>query len=250
MINEMYVFNEAAQKLETRAKLDAVSRSDIIICISENTRQDLLQFFNVPIEKTYVVPLGFALNSNAGTEILPILHKPYILYVGKRGGYKNFNSLIEAYSTSKMLRGEVAIVAFGGNSFTTDELKSISKLGISSSDVVQLGGGDRMLEFLYRNALCFVYPSEYEGFGIPPLEAMSFSCPVVCSNSSSMPEVVGDAALMVSPLSVDEIREGIESVVFNSSLRAHLIQKGKERGGMFSWEACARRTLELYRAVL
>lgn len=137
-----------------------------------------------------------------------------------------------------------------GGKFSVDELRYIEKMGISPLDVVQISGVDRMLELLYRNSLCFVYPSKYEGFGIPPLEAMSFSCPVVCSNSSSMPEVVGDAAVMVSPSSIDEIRNGIESVIYDSSLRANLIQKGKERVGRFSWDACASRTVDVYRTVL
>jgi glycosyltransferase involved in cell wall biosynthesis len=250
MINELYIFKESEQKLETLAKLNAVSKSDAIICISENTRQDLIRLFDVPIEKTHVVHLGLTLNPEDGSVMLPAFNKPYILYVGNRYGYKNFRALLDAYSSSSVLRGEVLIVAFGGGKFSVEELQYIEKLGISTLDVIQISGGDRTLQLLYKNSLCFVYPSKYEGFGIPPLEAMSFSCPVVCSNSSSMPEVVGDAAVMVSPLSVDEIREGIESVVFDSSLRAHLIKKGKERAGFFSWEACARSTLNVYRTVL
>jgi glycosyltransferase involved in cell wall biosynthesis len=250
MINEIYIFNESAQKLETFEKLDAVSRSDAIICISEHTRQDLIRLFDVPVEKTHVVHLGFTLNAVGGLEMLPSFNKPYILYVGNRSGYKNFRSLLDAYSSSIALRGVVSIVAFGGGELSVDELQNIEKLGIPPINVVQISGDDRILEFLYRNALCFVYPSKYEGFGIPPLEAMSFSCPVVCSNSSSMPEVVGDAAVMVSPLCVDEIRDGIESVVFDSSLRERLIQKGKERVGMFSWDACARGTVDVYRTLL
>ena len=250
MINEIYIFNESEQKLETIEKLDAVTRSDAIICISENTRQDLIRLFDVPVEKTHVVHLGFKLNPIDDSAKLPRFNKPYILFVGNRSGYKNFNSLLDAYSSSLSLRGEVSIVAFGGGKFTIDELRYIKKLGISPLDVVQISGGDRTLGLLYRNSMCFVYPSKYEGFGIPPLEAMSFSCPVVCSNSSSMPEVVGDAAVMVSPLSADEIRDGIESVVFDSSLRARLIERGKERVSLFSWDACARGTVDVYRTVL
>lgn len=114
MINEMFTFNESKQKLETLAKIDAVSRSDAIICISENTRQDLIRLFDVPVEKTHVVHLGFTLNPDEGSEILPAFNKPYILYVGNRSGYKNFRSLLDAYSSSLSLRGEVSIVAFGG----------------------------------------------------------------------------------------------------------------------------------------
>jgi glycosyltransferase involved in cell wall biosynthesis len=107
-----------------------------------------------------------------------------------------------------------------------------------------------MLAAYYRNARAFVYPSRYEGFGIPPLEAMSFGCPVVCSNVSSIPEVVGDAAEMFDPLDVNSIRTSIEKVVEDDGRRMELIGRGAKRLTAFSWKRCAEQTLEVYRKIL
>ncbi len=116
--------------------------------------------------------------------------------------------------------------------------------------VHHVSGDDAVLAGYYRMASAFVYPSLYEGFGIPPLEAMSFDCPVVCSGVSSIPEVVGNAGEMFDPYDPDSIRMAIERVVSDDALRQTLIARGKERLKLFSWKRCAQETLDIYRRVL
>ena len=179
-----------------------------------------------------------------------ISRRPYLLHVGGRAGYKNFETLLRAYAGQPALAREFDLVAFGAGDFDTKERELIGALGLSDSQVRQVGGGDSILTDLYQGAALFVYPSRYEGFGIPPLEAMSFDCPVVCSNSSSIPEVVGDAAVFFEPASSDSIANAIQSVLSNDTLRETLIARGRARNKMFSWERCAEQTLDIYRKLL
>jgi glycosyltransferase involved in cell wall biosynthesis len=142
------------------------------------------------------------------------------------------------------------LVAFGGGKFSVAESQRIAALRLNSGDVIQVGGQDDLLSSLYAGARCFVYPSMYEGFGIPPLEAMSFACPVVCSNTSSIPEVVGDAALTVDPVDIDAMRDAIETAVFDDDVRGKLIARGKDRIQTFSWSRCAEETIQIYKGLL
>ena len=113
-----------------------------------------------------------------------------------------------------------------------------------------MNGNDSVLAGLYSSARVLVYPSLYEGFGIPPLEAMSFGCPVICANTSSLPEVVGDAARLFDPTSESDLRAALEAVVFSSEYTVRLKANGLERVKMFSWEKCADETLKVYKKVL
>ena len=126
----------------------------------------------------------------------------------------------------------------------------IRRLHLPLTQVRQLNGDDGVLAALYRQAAMFVYPSLYEGFGIPPLEAMSFNCPVACSNTSSVPEVVGNAAIQFDPLDIDSIANALVRLASDKALRAKLIELGKARVAKFDWEQCAKQTLDVYRALL
>ena len=245
MIHER--FPESFSKWDPLAseKATAVKRADHIVCISEHTRQDLIQLLDVKQEKISVVHLGFSLtvDNKAGESLVK---RPYLLYVGGRAGYKNFDALLRAYASLPALARDFDLVAFGGGALHPKERALIGALGLSDSQVRQIGGGDSILSGLYQGASLFVYPSLYEGFGIPPLEAMSFDCPVVCSNTSSIPEVVGDAAIFFDPMSINSIAKAMEAVVSNESIRERLIARGRERIKLFSWQRCARQTLEVY----
>jgi glycosyltransferase involved in cell wall biosynthesis len=148
------------------------------------------------------------------------------------------------------MRREFLLVVFGGNPFGTGELSRIRHLGLSESNVKHISGSNKVLASLYKRASAFVYPSFYEGFGIPPLEAMSFDCPVACSNTSSLPEVVGDAALLFDPEDTDAIRTSIENVLTSPEIRATLISRGRERIKRFSWDRCASETVKIYRELV
>ena len=249
MIHERFPESFPPWDSTAKEKAAAVQRADHVICISENTRQDLIQILGVRPEKTSVVHLGFALTS-AADAAASARTRPFLLYVGKRDGYKNFDRLLQVYGEQSALRNEFDLVAFGGGAFSLQERSLMDRFGLSASQVQQIGGDDSVLADLYRTAHLFVYPSLYEGFGIPPLEAMSFDCPVVCSNSSSIPEVVGDAAVFFDPDSGESMGQALMKVASDVSLRQALVARGRERIKMFSWQRCAKQTIDVYRSVL
>ena len=227
-------------------KRAAVRRADRVICISENTRRDLIDITGIPIEKTAVIHLGFTMTVREEPAQLQVGSRPCLLYVGPRGGYKNFDALLSAYASSPILRGDFSLIAFGGGHFSFAENEKIRALGLTDS-VLQVVGDDAMLSALYKRSTAFVYPSLYEGFGIPLLEAMSCDCPVVCSNASSIPEVAGDAACYFDPVDIGSIRKAVESVVVSSELRSALVLRGRERIGHFSWDKTANETMKIYK---
>jgi glycosyltransferase involved in cell wall biosynthesis len=175
--------------------------------------------------------------------------KPYLLYVGHRGGYKNFEGFLRAYASSLWLSDNFNVVCFGGGIFSRDEVALIKSLRLSMNHVIQVNGGDNKLASVYRDAALFVYPSLYEGFGIPPLEAMSLGCPVACSNTSSIPEVAGDAAEYFDPYDLDSMRTAMELVLSSEVRLNELIKLGKFRCARFSWDRCAKETLSVYKGL-
>ena len=174
-----------------------------------------------------------------------IIRKPYILYVGWRKGYKNFSNFIKAYASNRKVYLDFRVVIFGGEKISFNERIEFEKLGVNDK-IDQFFGNDAVLSNLYKNASCFIYPSLYEGFGIPPLEAMHYGCPVIASNVSSIPEVVGDAGFFFNPGEVEEISCALKRVLYDEELKAILINKGYQQEKKFSWEQCARETFEIY----
>ncbi|MCP8689162.1 glycosyltransferase family 4 protein, partial [Marinobacterium sedimentorum] len=181
---------------------------------------------------------------------LSVSHRPYLLYVGNRQGYKNFAGFVKAFSASPRLVGKYDIVAFGGGDLSKDELSLFLNLGLNKGQVVYCSGDDAKLASLYESASAFVYPSLYEGFGLPPLEAMSYGCAVISSNTSSMPEVIGNAAEFFNPLCIDQMRDAMENVLFSQARSAELKMFGYARIKDFSWEKCAIETLNVYKKLV
>ncbi len=253
MIHEKFASYFSPGNKTAHHKALAAKRADHVICISESTRRDVIEILQLPPERTSVIHLGFDLMIAGGDrdegEVLP-MKKPFLLYVGTRGGHKNFLRLLEAYGASQQLRACYSLICFGGGPFDKEELSAIHRLGLDRSQVRQLGGDDRLLASLYTCASAFVYPSLYEGFGIPPLEAMSHDCPVICSNTSSIPEVVGDAGEYFDPGEIDSIGAAIECVIKSKARREELIAKGRERRNCFGWDRCASETLDVYRKLI
>lgn len=248
MIHELYPADFPQSDSTSRYKRLAVERADHVICISESTRNDLIRLFGVPERKASVVLLGFdpSLAHQTGSAYRTPSGRPFILFVGLRRGYKNFDGLLKAVGSSPRLRADFDIVAFGGGSFTPSELDAIAAAGLSAEQAIQVGGDDHFLGKLYGAARAFVYPSLYEGFGIPPLEAMAHACPVICSNTSSLPEVVGKAAELFNPADDDALRAAIERVAYSDDGIARLCSLGEERVRRFSWRKCADDTLRIY----
>lgn len=247
MIHERFPSWFPADDRTSDSKRTAVARADLVICISEHTRRDLIELFNVDPTKLKVIYLGFTLTASERSDGMMAIDRPFLLYVGSRTPYKNFSRLVTAFASSPILRREFVLVAFGGGDFNPMELKQARELGLNGDSIRHVAGSDAVLAGLYRRASLFVCPSLYEGFGIPPLEAMSFDCPVVCSNTSSLPEVVGDAARLFDPTDVDAMRIAIEDVVMSSATTVALIESGRERVKRFSWDRCATETMQAYR---
>lgn len=248
MIFEKFPTMFSNHKFIIKQKNSAVNRANHVICVSENTRCDLIDIYNISPQKISVIHHGcsFFVDSNSSVSIHPIINRPYILYVGDRKRYKNFNRLLEAFATSNLLLSNFLLVVFGGGSLTHYEKMKISELGLTENNIFQVVGNDSILANLYRYATAFVYPSLYEGFGLPLLEAMSFNCPVICSNTSSFPEIAKNAAQYFNPLSIEEIKVAIEKVVQSDSLKKELVSRGKDRIQNFSWDKCAEETMKVY----
>lgn len=248
MIHELFKHEFPGNDRTAELKRLAIERADHVICVSENTRNDLLNHFKIDINKVSVVHHGFERfdNNSLSTSHDLTSCKPYLLYIGNRGGYKNFKGFLHAVASSINLKADFDIVAFGGGALTAKEVSVIAELGFLPEQVRQTSGNDNTLAKLYEHASAFVYPSHYEGFGMPPLEAMAHKCPVISSNTSSMPEVIGDAAEYFDPSSIQSITAAIEAVVYSSSRTQDLLARGIQRIQHFSWQRCAESTLEIY----
>lgn len=247
---ELSTSKDADTDMRHLAKYAAVKRADHVVCISEHTRKDLLKFFGVSAEKTSVIHLGCDVPKMRAQDTLQTLHsRPYLLYVGLRSGYKNFAMLLQAIASSIEIKRDFDLIAFGGNTFTAEESQLIAQLGFHSGQVRQIVGSDLELNKLYAHAAGFVYPSTYEGFGLPPLEAMAHNCPVISSNTSSMPEVIGEAAQYFDPTSIESMRSAIAAVLYNPVRANELREMGQKRIQGFTWQQCAQKTLRLYQSL-
>ena len=246
MIHEKFRSNYSHNDRTSNLKATAINRADSVICISESTRKDLIEMLSIAPSKTSVVHLGYSLTSNMTTCKRRIISKPYLLFVGGRFGYKNFNRLLHAYATSPKLSIDFNLVCMGGGNIGRSERQELERLGINKKKIRFMSGPDEVLANLYNYASAFVFPSLYEGFGIPALEAMDHRCPIVCSNTAALSEVVGDAAEFFDPYDIDCIRTAIENVVYSSQRSKELIDLGLKRLGLFSWDKCAQETHQIY----
>jgi glycosyltransferase involved in cell wall biosynthesis len=247
MIHERYPESFSRLDASSRLKRASLARADHVICISENTKRDLIELFDTPEHKISVIHHGVDHVEARPKTAQDNGVRPYLLYVGHRAGYKNFNGLIQAMASSVRLLKDFDIVAFGGGALSREEQQMFRDFGFKEGQIRQVGGSDEVLGKLYDKAAAFVYPSIYEGFGLPPLEAMARNCPVLSSNTSSMPEVIGDAASFFDPTDIENIRHTLETELYSDSRLQDLVNKGITRLKQFSWDKCARQTLEAYR---
>ncbi|XRP97069.1 glycosyltransferase family 4 protein [Methanocaldococcus sp. 16A] len=231
--------------------------SDKIISISNHTKQDLIKHFKIPEDKIKVIHLAAnedykPLKENEINKIKQKynLNYPFILYVGGLAPNKNIERLIQAFYKLKKQGINHKLILTGIKRYKYKSIfETIEKLNLQK-DVIFTGYvPDEDLPGLYNAADLFVYPSLYEGFGLPPLEAMACGTPVITSNTSSLPEVVGDAGIMVNPYDVDELAKAMYEVLTNDGLREELSKKGLERAKLFSWKKCAEEHLKVYEEV-
>lgn len=249
MIHEKFADRFPAVDRTAEYKRLAVERADHILCISESTQRDLLAIHPSAAGRTSVTLLGFDPVVGFGDLSTAPHDRPYLLFVGQRGGYKNFTNLLFAYSASRSLTDAFDLVAVGGGAFSAAELQAIVAQRVGGR-VHQVDADDTALQNWYRGAAVFVYPSLYEGFGIPPLEAMAAGAAVVAIDVSSIPEVCGDAALYASDGSPEALREAIEAVTGSPETANRLRAAGTARLDLFSWERCAASTASIYRTLV
>ena len=234
----------------------AARRARRVLTVSEASKQDILHYLQVPAEKVEVIynALDERLAVAPSAEDIDrvrqrfLLTSPFVLYAGNIKPHKNIDRLIEAFSLlRKAGREDLKLVIIGDEISKYPRLRRLVHRLQLDRQVRFLGFvPDATLAALYGLASVFVFPSLYEGFGLPPLEAMAFGTPVVTSNVSSLPEVVGDAALLIDPLSPVEISSAIGRVLDDDALRAELVRRGHERVKTFSWARSVKRIREVY----
>ncbi|MBE9602486.1 glycosyltransferase family 1 protein [Pedobacter sp. MC2016-24] len=225
-----------------------IEKADRIIAISETTKNDLLELSNVSEDKISVIYHGIDIDTPLVFQNIKSLPDQYILFVGDRSGYKNFYLFIEAFKEINFRFPEIKLVLSGGGTLgiADQELLIRNKLTNSVSHVQVT---DEELNFLYQNAVLFVYPSLYEGFGLPILEAFKARCPVLLSDIDCFKEVAGDAAVFFSKHSKEDLIHQITSVLMHSNIRKELISKGAERIKLFPLADCIQHTLNLYKTL-
>jgi glycosyltransferase involved in cell wall biosynthesis len=222
-------------------------KADHIIAVSNNTKNDILQYYDrINPDKISVIYHGNSLIYKEDINSIKTI-KNYLLYTGERTRYKNFYKFIDAVS-DLLIDHDIDLVCTGSK-FTQSEL-SLFKQKKISLHVHNIYVKDSEMFSLYRNALAFIFPSLYEGFGIPILEAFAAECPVVLSNSSCFPEIAGDGGAYFDPNDIDSIKTEVENVIIDSDLRTGLINKGNERIKLFNWKNSADETAKVYRSLI
>ncbi len=231
---------------------DSIKESEIIVAVSENTKNDILTIFDITPDKICVTYEPITIRSTIINEeqLSTFLRKyklkfrNYILFVGAIEPKKNIGRLIDAYA---MIDTDMPLIIVGQKAWLWE-----NEIGGRNLDNVHLLGHIPTddLPYLYTGAYCFVFPSLYEGFGLPPLEAMTFGCPVIVSNVASLPEICGDAALYVEPYDSADIKDKIEHLLNNPPLRDELSKTGKERTKLFSMGNYVKRLSDVYAKIL
>jgi glycosyltransferase involved in cell wall biosynthesis len=232
----------------SQEKLRAIEAAQAIICISENTKKDLLERYPRLENKVKVTYLASEIDASLsyGPEQIPA--RPYYLYVGSRSSYKNFEGLLVAFAKAVSVKPDVVLCVVG-QPFDEVEGKLIAQFRLSDHIEHYNHVSDSHLAKLYRCSVALVYPSLYEGFGIPVLEAMSCETVVVASNTSSLPEVVGDAGILFNPRSCNDLTDILISLLSDPKQRQGVIAKGTRRAKEFTWDKTALQTLDVYRSV-
>ena len=235
-------------------KLDirGIKRASHIIAVSQHTKSDLIEYFKMPDDRISVIYNGIDHSIFKPYDTKPP-DEPYILYVGSERPRKNLARLIEAFAILKREFPELRLVKVGepgrAEEYRQETLRKLDSLGLTPDVIFTSYTSESDLVRYYYSAALLVYPSLYEGFGLPPLEAMACGCPVVASNTSSLPEVIGEAGIMVNPYATNRLAQAMREVLTNSKLRDDMVTRGLEQAKKFSWERTAEQTQEVYHRV-
>jgi len=254
-------YTNSVVKTYARRVKHCLQWTDLIITISESSKNDIIKYLHVPPDHIYVTPLASRYYPNylspETREQLKLsvnydFSKPYILFVSTIEPRKNIINLISAYNSLKeKYKIEHQLVLIGRKGWHYEPIFAAIESSPWRSQIHHLDYlSDELVALFYSKAEAFVYPSYYEGFGLPVLEAMTLGAPVITSNTSSLPEVAGDAALFVNPDNPMDLVDAILQIISDSNLRRELIEKGHERAKLFSWERTARETLKAYKSLV
>ncbi len=240
----------------TRRRLDFltlkkryVTNADHVICVSEATRSDLESIYGPLRMPVSVIHHGVDPRFSSDAPALSGIRSPYVLFVGQRGHYKDAAVLMKAFANLANEHPEIMLLFVGGGAFTATERSHLRTLGIDDK-TLQTTLADIHMPSVYAHATAFVFPSRFEGFGIPVLEAFACGTPAILARSTSLPEVGGDAALYFEPGDANDLAEHLSRVVSDDHLRSQLSQRGRQRAHMFTWEKAAEKTAEVYREVI
>jgi glycosyltransferase involved in cell wall biosynthesis len=226
-----------------------------IISISEYTKNDIIRLLNIPADKIEVIYIGVDSclfkkqnNTEARKRLKLPTDKKIILHVGSEEPRKNVASLVKAFYKLQKKKQDILLIRVGEKRKQIENL--IDTLGIRDKVIRYTNLREDKLSLVYNAADLFIFPSFYEGFGFPPLEAMACGVPVITSNRTSLPEIVGDAGIMIDPDDTETLADKMYEVLRNEVLRNDMIKKGLKRSKMFSWEICAKKTLKVYNEVV
>lgn len=247
MIHELFPDYYPTHDQTTQHKKQLADQAAKIIAISENTKKDLVRLLGIPPEKIEVIYHGCTLSTRQ-PKPGPALPKDYFLFVGQRAGYKNFQLLLTAFRSLLPKYPHLALVCVG-KPFSPEERLFLEKHELAQQ-VIHRQLSDDELAWAYGQAICLVYPSLYEGFGIPILEAFHNACPTVLSRASCFPEIALDAAIYFEPDRPESLQEALEKIYLDKKLRQKLIERGQKRAQDFSWKKTARATLKVYQSVI
>ena len=239
----------------------SVERSDKIITVSESSKRDIIKYLNVPEEKIEIVYNGVHYYEFSGIltkeKRLMVrskysLPEKYILYMGTLEPRKNIESILESYYVlKKNYASEVKLVIAGKKGWLFENIFSVVEKLKLQNDVVFTDYVDELDKAaIYQMASLFVFPSIYEGFGIPVLEAMAASVPVITSNVSSLPEVAGDAAVLVEPKDINSLAESMHKILSDDDFKLELVEKGHIQAKKFTWQSSAEKLYEIYKSII
>ncbi|WP_375475387.1 glycosyltransferase family 4 protein [uncultured Nostoc sp.] len=252
---------DSVVKTYTERVKQCLQWTDLVLTISESSKKDIIEYLEVDPKKVYVTPLASRYYSNyLSEEIAQSLEKqanydfskPYLLFVSTIEPRKNINTIIIAFNFLKeKYKIEHQLILIGKKGWNYEPIFAAIENSPWSNQIHHLDYlSNELVALFYSKADVFVYPSHYEGFGLPVLEAMTLGAPVISSNTSSIPEVTGDAAILVDPSNPIQLGEAILKLISDSQLRQELINKGKARAKLFSWERTAKETLNAYRTII
>jgi len=230
-------------------KREFVEAADLVLCISTSTRDDLVRLYGVPTAPVVVTPLGVDYSFRPGLPPLPSLPSPYVLFVGNRKAYKDFDVLVEAFASLAARHADVRLVVVGGLPFDRAEEETLRRKGIRER-VYRTSLSDSDLPAAYANASCFVFPSRYEGFGLPTVEAMAAGCPVILADSSAHPDVGGEAAVYFPPGDSEALGVALSRVHSDAALRRVLSERSLLRAAAFSWQQTGSATVRAYQQAM